>query len=129
LFAEEGKVVIDRENFGLKKKVTLGGHFAGTSADSKAFILENLEFIAVGSFNVRKPGVSNSGHVALPNKSDLLDIFYDFILYIKSLCFTSLFFLVCTYVCNQKYFLVLSYYRFKKDVHCKSKNKYTILCV
>ena len=49
-------MVINRENFGLMEKVTLGGHFAGTSTDSKAFILDNLEFIAVGSFNVRKPG-------------------------------------------------------------------------
>lgn len=54
-------MVIDRENFGLMEKVTLGGHFAGTSTDSKAFILENLEFIAVGSFNVRKPGGTGIG--------------------------------------------------------------------
>ena len=32
------------------------GHFSEPSADSKAFILEGLEFITVGSFDVRKLG-------------------------------------------------------------------------
>jgi len=34
----------------------LGGHFSGTSADTKAFILKGLKFITVGRFDVRKPG-------------------------------------------------------------------------
>ena len=54
-------MIIDGEDLGFVEEVTLGGHFAGTSTDSKAFILENLEFIAVGSFNVRKPGRTGIG--------------------------------------------------------------------
>ena len=64
MLAEKGKVVINGENFGLMEKVTLGGHFAGTSTDSKAFILENLEFITVGRFNIREPcrtGICDDG--------------------------------------------------------------------
>ena len=47
-------MIIDGEDLGFVEEVTLGGHFAGTSTDSKAFILENLEFITVGRFNIRE---------------------------------------------------------------------------
>ena len=45
-------MIIDGEDLGFVEEVTLGGHFAGTSTGSKAFILENLEFITVGRFNI-----------------------------------------------------------------------------
>lgn len=40
----------------------MGGHISGTSKDSKAFILEGMEFITVGSFDVRKPGRIGIGY-------------------------------------------------------------------
>ena len=54
-------MVFDGKNLGFMEKVTLGGHFAGASTDSETFVLEDLEFIDIGGFNVGEPGRTGIG--------------------------------------------------------------------
>jgi len=44
LFAEKGKVILNRKDFSFMEKVTLRGHFTGTSTDTESLVLKGLKF-------------------------------------------------------------------------------------
>ena len=48
-------MIFDRKDFSFMEKVALGGHFAGTSTNSKGLILESLKFFNVRNGGVREP--------------------------------------------------------------------------
>ena len=61
LGAEEFEMVGDREDFGFRVEVVLGGVLEGASAEPEGTVLDSLEFGDVGEGGVRKPNWGSVG--------------------------------------------------------------------